>query len=350
MIKANKIKLGLFFSAAISMIILAFIVVGALDVLQPKLKAITVLDTSVEGLSVGSPVKYLGVKIGQVTRISLRESDGYIDVYFDVLPSSIDYIDERGEPEQSRGTAGLVNLLQRDNASCRINQSGIMGGAFLELTITNAPQWALPSLKITPPDETIYVKSISSHVPNAIQNLSNTLEDISRIDFVKLAEKVDKTLDEADELFNNAEIAQMLTRFNRISIKLENNLDNLQKLFAPENVDKYLVTVNNLERASSSLTNSLPEKRLKSIVNNLDAASKNFNAALPPDKMKKMVNSLESNLDALNKLLKNSDKSRGELVKMMADLRFQLEASKWDVLKVIRNVKTNHSLNILFIQ
>jgi phospholipid/cholesterol/gamma-HCH transport system substrate-binding protein len=335
MIKANKIKLGLFFSTAISLIIFGFIVIGSLKILQPNLRAMTVVDSSVEGLSVGSPVKYLGVTIGQVYRISLRNTDGYIDIYFKILPSSVDVIGDGGQPETSREPDSLINLLQRDNTSCRINKSGIMGGGFLELTVSNTPQWALPELKITPPEETIYVRSVSSNVPNAIQNLSNTLEKISQIDFVKLVDKIDKTLDEADDLFNNAELSSMLTRFNRISIKLESNLNSLQKMFTPESVEKYLVTVDNLKKASGTLNQSLPREKLKSIVDNLESASRHFNSALPPEKMKTLVNTMEADLKSLNKLLVNTDKSRAEMIKMVYDLRYQFEVSL---------LKLNHTL------
>ncbi len=335
MIKANKIKLGLFFSTAISLIIFSFIVVGSLQLFQPTLYAMTVVDSSVGGLSVGSPVKYLGVSIGQVHRISLRNIDGYIDIYFKVLPSSVDLIDKGGQPEPSGEPESLVNLLQRQNTSCRINTAGIMGGGFLELSISENPKWALPKLKVTPPDETIYVRSITSNVPDAIQNLSNTLEKISHIDFVKLVDKLDKTLDEANDMFNNAELSAMLTRFNRISIKLEGNLNSLQKMFTPESVEKYLITVDNLKKASGTLNKSLPGDKLKSIVDNLDAASKHFNAALPPEKIKDMVNTMEKDLKSLNKLLDNTDKSRAEMVKMIYDLRYQIETSL---------LKLNHAL------
>ena len=70
--KANKIKLGAFILVSGFLLISGFLAVGILRIFEPKVHAITVLNTSVEGLSAGSPVKYLGLPVGRVTRIAMR--------------------------------------------------------------------------------------------------------------------------------------------------------------------------------------------------------------------------------------------------------------------------------------
>ena len=68
--EANKFKLGAFLLIAITLLIVGFLSAGIMQIFAPKYRAMTVLNTSVEGLAVGSPVKYLGMPVGKITGIA----------------------------------------------------------------------------------------------------------------------------------------------------------------------------------------------------------------------------------------------------------------------------------------
>ena len=72
--EANKFKLGAFLLIAITLLIVGFLSAGIMQIFAPKYRAMTVLNTSVEGLAVGSPVKYLGMPVGKITAMAMRES------------------------------------------------------------------------------------------------------------------------------------------------------------------------------------------------------------------------------------------------------------------------------------
>ena len=76
--EANKVKLGAFILISIILLITAFISAGALQIFSPRLHAVTEVFTSVEGLNIGAPVKYLGMPVGKVTKMYMRGSDGRI--------------------------------------------------------------------------------------------------------------------------------------------------------------------------------------------------------------------------------------------------------------------------------
>ena len=83
--EANKVKLGAFVLISAALLIIAFISAGALRFFAPKIHAMTEVYTSVEGLAVGSPVKYLGMPVGKVTEMHMRGSDGKIIIFFDIF-------------------------------------------------------------------------------------------------------------------------------------------------------------------------------------------------------------------------------------------------------------------------
>src|SRR5215510_10977872 len=69
-LKANYFKLGLFVIGALVCLVLLIIIVGSGRAFQQKITIETYFNESVQGLDIGSKVKYRGVVIGEVTKIS----------------------------------------------------------------------------------------------------------------------------------------------------------------------------------------------------------------------------------------------------------------------------------------
>ena len=68
-LKANYFKLGLFVLGALVSGVVLLIVIGSGRWFQPKLTIESYFNESVQGLDIGSKLKYRGVAIGEVTRI-----------------------------------------------------------------------------------------------------------------------------------------------------------------------------------------------------------------------------------------------------------------------------------------
>src|SRR6185369_11701274 len=68
-LKANYFKLGLFVIGAIVSGAIVLVVIGSGRWFQPKLTIETYFNESVQGLDIGSKLKYRGVAIGEVTKI-----------------------------------------------------------------------------------------------------------------------------------------------------------------------------------------------------------------------------------------------------------------------------------------
>lgn len=295
--RANKIKLGAFVIIATTMIAGSFFVVGITKIFEPRFQAMTVLNTSVEGLSAGSPVKYMGVPVGRISRISMRDTDGFIDVYFSLFPSSIDMVKKNTSitPSDAQSITGIV---EQKNLACLLNASGIMGGAYLELTISEGDGYAMPTLEVVPPPGVFYIKSRTSHVTNVIQNISQTLEQLKKVNYVQLAEKFKITLDCAEKILNNQDMTDMLSRFNRISKDIEYSTGNLREAFTQERVQKLIETVDYLENGTKALAKSLP-----------------------PEKIEKLANSLSQSLEEIRTFFRNSENGRDKVVGDIGELK-----------------------------
>ncbi len=296
----NKIKLGAFIILSATLLIGGFLATGINRIFAPKVKAMTVLDTSVEGLSVGSQVKYLGLPVGKVTRVAMRKSDGYIAVYFDLSPSALD---QAGSASSTVNAANLAETLTKNNPSCFVNASGLMGGTFLELTLGGRTPPQLPNMGPLP-ENVFYIQSRPSHIGNAIQNISRLLDDLSNVNFVLLSDKLDQALDSANELFSRGDLSAMLKHMNAISRDLEHSVTNLRMALSEENIQKFNKSISSIERSTTGLGE---------VVN--------------PEALGALFANVNSFLDDSRKFLDKSGKAGEKLGAEALDLRQRLEES-----------------------
>ena len=62
-------KVGLFVIASTALLIVAILFFGAAKYLEPKIYVESYFNESIQGLEVGSPVKYRGITIGHVSNL-----------------------------------------------------------------------------------------------------------------------------------------------------------------------------------------------------------------------------------------------------------------------------------------
>ena len=295
---ANKITLGAFVIISVTLLIGSFLALGVSKFFETRYRAMTVFDSSVEGLMVGAPVKYMGVSIGRVTRIALRDTDGYIDIYFDIFPSAMDTV-YRGEPTTSK-PANFLEVVQQKPLSCFLNASGIMSSAHLELSMApGAP--ALPDLDFRAPRGVIYIPSRPSHVTNVIQNISIMLDELTKVDLVKLTDKLNSTLDNANEVLTNKELRDIILRLDRVSQDVESCAKNLQLAFEEENVRKIINAINYLEESLGKFHDAFPRERVDSL-----------------------ASSLNEFMTQSASFVENTDKSRGEVVEDIREMKYRI--------------------------
>ena len=273
--EANKVKLGAFLLISTILLIAAFISAGALRVFSPRIHAITEVFTSVEGLNVGAPVKYLGMPVGKVTKMHMRGSDGKIIISFDIFGEAFK---DDFDPASSDGVfdqSDLEKMLKKNMLSCFVNASGLMGGSHLELVrgpgiiagVTGIDEKTKRNL---PPD-ICFVPSNPSHIGNAIQNVSRMLEEMKSIDWNGFATKINSSLDNINTLMNKKELDNALQRFERIVSSLERTTGRLEKTITQENMDKINTALSNLDQSTRSLLQFTANKKMTDTLDNLNS-------------------------------------------------------------------------------
>ena len=181
--KTNYFKLGLFVIAAVVIAIAIVLALGAGNIFKSTTTIETYFDESVQGLDVGSAVKYRGVQIGRVTKIGftfnryqqdvpMQNRKPYVLVEAELQPQLIG-VGAASEPERLKEmiAAGL---------RARLAPVGITGTAYLEIDFVDPK--ANPPLTITWVPLTVYIPSAPSTYNQIISGAQKFLAVLDNAD------------------------------------------------------------------------------------------------------------------------------------------------------------------------
>jgi len=153
---ANHWKLGLFVVAGIAASIGVVFWVAAQRFHREAFPIVTYFDESVQGLDVGSPVKFRGVTMGTVTNITLGPDHRHVQVTSDIYADALRSLGiSDSVPDAKTGQPFMPELLRVQLAA-----AGITGVKFLEVDFFDAERYPPPVLPFETPRN--YVPSAPS--------------------------------------------------------------------------------------------------------------------------------------------------------------------------------------------
>ncbi len=184
-------KLGLFVLVSFGLTAAFLIVFGAGTFMKKELIAETCFDESVQGLEIGSEVKYKGMRIGTVKSITnpaevYDVASNYVLVTFTISENC--YVGQTGADNRERLQKALEQGLE-----IQLTYKGITGGAFLETDYYEGEREKL-ALNWTP--SRIHIPSRKSDIQAFSEAVRRTLNDFSKVD-------LDQAFTHATELLEN---------------------------------------------------------------------------------------------------------------------------------------------------
>jgi paraquat-inducible protein B len=225
-------SIGIFILIGIFFIVTAIVILGSKTLFQNVIYVETYFNESVQGLSDGSPVKYLGMDVGRVVEIVTVKSiypvkekpenaelSHYIYVKMAISPRAFNLVDTNHAEEQ----------IKKDvDAGLRVKLAiqGLTGNAYLELdfvdTKTNVP------IPIYWQPENYYIPSIPSTLAYFSDSVQYLLEELRKIDMGaffgsirNLADTTKQTVSNTDRLLVNSN-RQIMSVMTNLQIASEN--------------------------------------------------------------------------------------------------------------------------------
>ena len=291
--KLSYFKVGVFVIAASVIAVIGVILLGVGTVFQKNVLVETYIDESVQGLDVGSAVKFRGVPIGKVEQISLTSVEyatrkRYVLVRAGIAPNIF-----RGNLADLTPSGFKVEIER--GLRLRLAAQGLTGVAYLEADYAD-PQ-RNPPLEFDWQPSYPYVPSTRSRITQFGESAEKILRSIESVDLGRLVDGIEKSLSTITKVAEGA---------------------NLDKLGAQAN--SFLSEVRDTNRQLNALVSS-PD--LKSAI--ADASASAGRARQIVERAEKPVNQMLADLpqatESLNRLIKRLDSVANDLPETSTQLR-----------------------------
>jgi paraquat-inducible protein B len=229
--KSAYFKTGVFILSGIVLLTAGLIVLGAGKFFQQSTKMETYVNESINGLEVGSALKYRGVKIGRVSHIGFVTNS-----YVEMEDSDYRYIRVVCELDQRYlgvdSYQQLRNVTRKEVKSgmrVRPTTQGLTGQLFMEIDYLDPKQ--NPPLPINWDPKYVYIPSAPSTlsmVEAAISSISKTMQGIKGSDVGGAIRELRKTAETLTKFLDKANVAEL-------SKELAANFEESRKLIARVN-------------------------------------------------------------------------------------------------------------------
>ncbi len=191
---AQYYRLGIFVMIGAAALVAVILIFGARNLFTKTLTAETYIKESVQGLDVGAPVRFRGVRIGQISFIGLTGN-----IYEEKVPPSerkqyvivrmkLDLGDRSREFDDD-----YLEKLVRDGLRAQIRGQGITGVNYIELDFVKDPTKLGVLAYDWKPDYQV-IPSQPSPVNILLDNVEEALENFNQLDLAKTQLEVNTLL------------------------------------------------------------------------------------------------------------------------------------------------------------
>jgi phospholipid/cholesterol/gamma-HCH transport system substrate-binding protein len=279
--RITHFQIGLFVLFTLLLVLTALFWIGAMEFYQETRDCVTYIDSSVEGLSPGSKVRYRGLSVGRVAGIGLAEDGEMIRIDMEIQP----------------------DFRIKENHAVQLKLKGITGERYLALIK------ASPELKrIAPPDgtdpENLCIPSVPGQMTRMVHGLQSMYEELRSVDMQGLGEQWREVAARANSLLGSEELNASLKRLNALAGELNELAGDLRQARPGEEWRSTLREFSSSAEAAEGLIASL-EKRVNAVPpQDLAKISEQTSAAL--GEIRASTNATSERIQATTVLLQQS--------------------------------------------
>ena len=215
----NHWKLGFFMVVGIAASVAAIIFFGGRSLKKETVPYKTYFDESVQGLEVGSPVKYRGVSIGSVSVIDLAGDKRHVEVTYEL---GVKVLDSLGLAEKSQGAKTTIDV--PPDLRVQLASSGITGVKFMQLDFFDVKTNPATELPFEVPEN--YIPAVASMMKNLEDSVVHAVDQ-----FPELARQLLTVITQLSAILGQIEshglpqkVAQTLGLINKVLAQVDTAL------------------------------------------------------------------------------------------------------------------------------
>jgi len=312
-------KIGLFVICAIVIGVIGVVVLGGAKFFQKKNIIETYIDESVQGLDVGSPVKFRGVLVGNVEEITLTGVEygtrrGYVVVRAGISRNVFQF--SLADPANPAFIAEVQRGLR-----VRLAPQGLTGQAYLEADYLNPK--LNPPLEIDWRPKYPYVPSAQSRITQLSDAVERILRNVEQLDIQRLIGSVESSLKTIDKLASGANLDKISTQ--AVALLTEVRETNLQL--------KQVVGGSDLKDAVKDA--AVAAGTARQILERADKPLSQLIADLP--KASESINRVAQRLDAVTA---NLPETNAQFRQTLQQLNRLISGQQRDIEKTVENLRS----------
>ncbi|MCI7644129.1 MAG: MlaD family protein [Lentisphaeria bacterium] len=300
-IKKNFL-LGIFVISALIVGIIMLIGFGLLESFRPKVYLVTYTNESVQGVNIGSQVKFRGVSVGSVENISILSDNKLIKIEMSITPDAFIFRKMTNEEMRKNLCRKMLQDEIKSGLNCRLDYAGITGLRYVELDFFT-DNGIIKDVDPVLSHEQIYIPMVPSVFSSMFNMLNESLTRISKIKFEEMSDNIIQSLNEIRAIFNSDEVKNTIVNIETIS--------------------------NNLEKVTSSINGVLSKEKLEALIGNLEEAIKSF---------ERLGKSAESEL--LKSDIPSSSRQLRDTLQNILELKGKVENTLFILNKVLDNISS----------
>ncbi|MCZ6906871.1 MAG: MlaD family protein [Deltaproteobacteria bacterium] len=214
--RANYFKIGLFVLSAATIGVIAIIVFGAGTLFREKFLMETYIKESVQGLDIGSPVKFRGVQIGNVEKITIvgrvYDNDSrLVLVRFSIFP------DVFRVPVELGIERGLEKSI-KEGLRVRVAAQGITGTAYIEADYLDPER--NPPLDVNWEPQYPYIPSGPSTITRLSESVDRIFRNLEQINIQGITVSVEKSLKAVTKAVEDANVERLSEQAERLLVEV----------------------------------------------------------------------------------------------------------------------------------
>jgi len=337
----NYFKLGLFVIGAVIAGLIVLTIIGTGRWLKPRTTIETYFNESVQGLDVGSRVKYRGVSVGEVTRIGftynkyeqdkpMAERKRYVLVEATILGR---LIGSRAGGEITRPEE--VRMEIEKGLRIRLAPQGITGTNYLEIDYVDPK--TNPELPISWEPANLYIPSTQSTFGQFLTNVGDILEKLEKLDIAVTVQKLNTLLDNTNSKLAAIDTGKISDSAARVLGKLDTKLD---QLHVDQLNKESTALLAELRQTNQKLGGILDDPAWKKLPGDAGAAAASARKLIEDPNLAKAIAHLESTLTRLDRMAGGTEsdlrRTLDNLRQMTENLRDLTEEAKQNPSRLIR--------------
>ncbi|MBK8397188.1 MAG: MCE family protein [Leptospiraceae bacterium] len=265
--RLNYYKIGLFVISSLCIVTLFIIILGAGSFFQKNLIVETYFDESIQGLDVGSIVKFRGVKVGTVKEITFVQDKYKLDpdsatfsqgryVLVKMAVKNFFNLSSRGEID------AVVKQMVSTGLRIKLTSQGLTGTSYLEIDYQTSEPSEILGISWEPKE--IYVPTTPSTITKIGASMDEFLKKLDAADIEKMAKNLNTLIVTLDDSLKAAKISEMSTNGNALLSELRDTNKELKKIIAnpkmhdlPDKLNDSLTLMSqSMNKLNSMLTNN----------------------------------------------------------------------------------------------